>query len=235
MKFRKMRGGGLSIDQIIGILNQKERPDLAEYVKEAGKFEQGAVIILFKDIKNVSEDDKINEAIRILTMKKESYDSWQARLAKAPPAAAPAPAPAPTPPAATGIPYSYSLVSHHSHNDYILDHKDIIKWPKNEQNEKIGFEETIDRHGSVINNISTLTRIILNPIVAKPLDERDPRYEEKNRFSDGKYYIITGREYNSNKPLQSYVYEKVNSPNICRKVGLYTGMLGSISGVSFDN
>ena len=188
--------------------------------------------MLFKDIENDSEDDKINEAIRILTIKKASYDDWQARLPKAAAAAAAAAPATLPPPAATGRPY---LVSHPSHYDYILDHKDTINWPINEQNAKIGFEEVIARHGTVTNNIRTLTRIILNPSVADQLDDRDHRFKEKKRVLDGQYYIITGKEYNTPDRYQSYVYEKVEPPNICKKVGLYTGLgIGSFGMISFD-
>ena len=218
LKFRKMRGGGLTLVEIQKILQEKQ-PELADYVGNLTHIlDKTSVEKTFEHVKDETDSDKLNEAIGLLN-KKMLFDRDLAKRMSLPKQH--------FNPVSVSEQKSHlddyltsraaAAPTHSTPTKYLLDLNDDIFYPVNSDKNYIVFEQNIDRKGLVENRVRRLNRVV---------NTDNPEIH---------YYVITDMEQNSLNPLPKDLYEKIGEPDIVKKVGSYNGITTSnITGITID-
>ena len=214
LKFRKMRGGTVTIDQIKEIL-KKKNPELVSYVESVesqsgNTLDKQSVMKMFENVKNGEDENEIKKAIDLLIAKKfhnsglsqqpkqHSVQQSQASTIHFPQASS-----------NTDRTSTFFTPPITKKSNYPLIYADTINYPLDEKKQYIRFEQLVGRMGLAQNRVKTLTRVTFDV--------------DKTKM----YYVITDMESASLDALPQALYEKIQETNMVKRVGRYEGIMAS--------
>ena len=170
---------------------------MVSYVESVDGLDKISVMKMFENVKNGEDEDEIKKAIEWL-IRKKGHNS--------------------------GLSHQPKLHSVQSNTDTAdtaatrapapqkkepLIYTDTIDYPLDEKKQYISFEQLVGHMGRGPNRVKTLTRVTFD--------------NDKTKL----YYVITDMESASSDALPQALYEKIQEPNIVKRVGRYEGIMAS--------